>query len=155
MHKIDRLGELHGYAKVTVFDSYGRVKEIGKGYNTLTLEGRAILGDMLIGLTSNSISSMNVGTSDQPASENDVDLIQPALPIERIPIADGGKIRTNLTLSFSVLVASNMYNRPLTIREVGVYFAPIATGKMFARAVITPVTLDLNDAARVDYEIQL
>ncbi|RMF30122.1 MAG: hypothetical protein D6752_04660, partial [Candidatus Nitrosothermus koennekii] len=117
--------------------------------------GRAILGDLLLGLANNTISSMNIGSSNQSPSENDVDLIQPATPIERIPISNGGRLRTNLTLSFSVLVPSNKYDRPLTIREVGVYFDPIADGKMFARAVIDPIVLGVNDSARVDYEIQL
>lgn len=151
---MQRLGDLHGYARVIVFNSKG-VKALSEGSNTLVIEGRAIVGDLLLGLSSNTISSMNVGSSDQIPSENDIDLIQPATPIERIPISVGGKLRTNLTLSFSILIPSTKYDRPLTIKEVGVYFDPIEDGKMFARAVIDPILLDVNDSARVDYEIQL
>ncbi|GIU71512.1 MAG: hypothetical protein KatS3mg003_0991 [Candidatus Nitrosocaldaceae archaeon] len=150
-----RFRDLHGHVKVIVFDGNGMIKSMSKGSNTLVVEGRAILGDLLLGLANNTISSMNIGSSDQSPSENDVDLIQPATPIERIPISNGGRLRTNLTLSFSVLVPSNKYDRPLTIREVGVYFDPITDGKMFARAVIDPIVLNVNDSARVDYEIQL
>ncbi len=147
--------DLHGYVRVIVFDNNNNIVRISEGYNTLVIEGRAILGDLLIGVANNTISAMNVGSSAQLPSENDTDLIQPATPIERIPIGIGGKIRSNLTLSFSVLIPSNKYTRPLTIREVGVYFDPINNGKMFARAVIPDIILNNNESARIDYEIQL
>ncbi len=146
--------DLHGSVQVRVF-SKGNIERISKGYNTLVIEGRAILGDLLIGIVNNTISSMNVGSSSQSPSENDTDLLQPATPLERIPISRGGKIRSNLTLSFSALIPTNKYTRPLTIREVGVYFDPLNNGKMFARAVIPDIILNHNESARIDYEIQL
>ncbi|MEM2760479.1 MAG: hypothetical protein QXU32_11865 [Nitrososphaerales archaeon] len=146
----------YGYATLHVYDRYGRLKRIGEGYNTVMDAGKGELGDLMIGATTSTLNAMNVGTSD--ASPNDstlTDLVSPATPAERLAIASGGRFRTNLLITCSVLIPSNKYTRPFTAKEMAVYFDPTATGKMFARAVITPVTMNAGDSGRMDYEIQL
>jgi hypothetical protein len=145
----------YGHAIVYVHDTDGKVKGIGEGYNMVVDAGKGELGDLMIGIVTNTLNVMNVGTSNQAASASDADLISPASPVERLAIASGGRFRTNLLLTCSVLIPSTKYTRPVTIREIGLYFSPTPNGKLFARAIITAVTLNSGDSARADYEIQL
>jgi hypothetical protein len=145
----------YGRASVYVYDKDGQVKAIGEGYNMVVDAGKGELGDLMIGVVTNTLNVMNVGTSNQAASANDIDLISPASPVERLAITPGARFRTNLLLTCSLLIPSTKYTRPVTIREVGLYFSPTTNGKLFARAIITAVTLYSGDSARVDYEIQL
>jgi hypothetical protein len=146
----------YGHVVLTVYDKFGHLKRVGEGYNLIMDAGKGELGDLMIGVMTNTINNMNVGTSD--ASPNDpslTDLVSAATPVARLAIPSGGRFRTNFLLTFSVLIASNTYTRPFTAKEIAVYFDPNANGKIFARAVITPVTVNSGDTARMDYEIQL
>lgn len=146
----------YGHAVIRVYDKDGKCKAKGEGYNVIMDAGKGELGDLMLAAGTNTINVINVGTSS--ATPNDTtltDLVAPATPVARQQIQTGGRFRTNLLLTFSVLVASGTYTRPVTIQEMAVYFDPLATGKIFARAVITAVILAVGDSARVDYEIQL
>ncbi len=145
----------YGHARITVYDKNGRQKARGEGYNLIVDAGKGELADLMLGIVTNTINNMNIGTSSQAASASDTDLISPATPVQRLAIPSGGRFRTNLLLTFSALASSTIYTRPVTIREIGLFFDPAATGKLFARAVITAVTLTSGDSGRVDYEIQL
>ncbi len=74
---------------------------------------------------------------------------------ERQAISSGGRFRTNLLLTFSVLIPSTKFERPVTVKELLLSFDPRGDGKGFARATITTVTINAGDSARADYEIQL
>jgi hypothetical protein len=74
---------------------------------------------------------------------------------ERQAISSGGRFRTNLLLTFSVLVPSTKFERPVTVKELLLSFDPRGDGKGCARAAITAVTINAGDSARADYEIQL
>lgn len=146
----------YGHAVITVFDKDGRVKAIGEGYNTIMDAGKGELADLMIGIVTNTLNAMNIGTSDATPNDSTLtDLVSPATPVSRLAIASGGRFRTNFLLTCSVLVPSTTYTRPVTIKEMAVYFDPTQTGKIFARATVTAVTLNSGDSARVDYEIQL
>lgn len=145
----------YGHAVLTVYDKNGNIKCRGEGFNLIVDIGKGELGDLMIGETNNRINNMNIGTDGTDTSADMEDLVAPAEPEERLAIASGGRFRTNLILTFSVLIGSEKYNRPVTIREMAIYFDPLATGKMFARAVIDDVTLGEGDAARADYEVAL
>jgi len=146
----------YGHAVLRVYGSDGRLKAKGEGYNTIMNAGKGELADLMIGVVTNTLNAMNVGTSD--ASPNDstlTDLVSPATPVARLSISAGGRFRTNLLITCSVLIPSGQYTRPFTAKEMAVYFDPTANGKIFARAVVTAVTLAVGDSGRVDYEVQL
>lgn len=145
----------YGHAMLTVFDDNGQEKGFGEGYNLVVDAGKGELADLMLGVVTNTINNMNVGTSSQVAAAVDTDLIAPAAPTARLAIPTGGRFRSNLLLTFSVLISSSQYTRPFTAREMGIFFDPAATGKLFARAVITAVTLAVGDTGRMDYEIQV
>lgn len=146
----------YGHAILTVYDKHGNLKAKGEGYNVIVDSGKGGLGDLMLGVTTNTLNNINIGTSDaDPNDTTKTDLVSPATPVERRAIVSGGRFRTNLLLTFSVLIPTSSYTRPVTAKEMGVYFDPNTTGKMFARAVITPVTLNAGDSGRADYEIQL
>jgi hypothetical protein len=108
----------------------------------------------MIGVVANTLNAMNVGTSDATPNDSTLtDLVSPATPVERLAIPSGGRFRTNFLLTCSVLIPSTKYTRPFTAKEIGLYFDPTATGKIFARAIITAVTLNAGDSGRLDYEI--
>jgi len=152
-----RLGIIrrYGHAVLTVYHKDGSISR-GEGYNTIMDAGKGELGDLMIGVVTNTINNMNIGTSDATPNDSTLtDLVSPATPVARLAIPAGGRFRTNLLLTFSVLIPSTQYTRPVTIKEMAIYFDPNATGKIFARATITAVTLAVGDSAREDYEIQL
>lgn len=145
----------YGHATLKVYDKYGRLKRIGEGYNSVVDAGKGELADLMIGAVINTLNAINVGTDGSATTQSMTDLVAAATPVARQAIPSGGRFRSNLLITCSVLIPTSAYTRPVTVREIGLYFDPLATGKMFARAPITAVTLNTGDSGRTDYEIQL
>lgn len=145
----------YGHAILTVYHKDGSISK-GEGYNIIMDTGKGELADLMLGVVANTLNAMNVGTSDATPNDSTLtDLVSPAAPASRLAIPSGGRFRTNLLITLSVLIASGQYTRPFTAKEMAVYFDPTQTGKIFARATITAVTLIAGDSGRMDYEVQL
>lgn len=149
-----RIIRKYGHATLTIYRRDGTVEKT-EGYNDLVDAGLKKIGDMLLGNTTENIIELNVGTNGDATTSSMTDLQSPAAPTERLTIPADGKFRSNKLLTFSVLVPSTKYTRPVIIKEMAIYFSPAGSGDMLARALPTQKTLETGDAARADYEIQL
>lgn len=146
----------YGKATLVIFDENGKEVGRGKGFNTIVDAGLKELGDLLLAVKTNTMNNLNIGTSNDVTNPTlKTDLVAPAAPTERLAILSGGRFRSNKLLTFTHLIPSTKYTRPVTIQEMAIYFDPNTTGTMFARAVISPVTLQTGYSARFDYEISL
>tara|TARA_Y100001938_G_scaffold128710_1_gene182768 strand:+ start:23817 stop:24314 length:498 start_codon:yes stop_codon:yes gene_type:complete len=151
----------HGVFTLKVFDKDGNLKHQQETENIITNAGVYELGDLLIGAHTNTINYLSCGTGTAAPAVGDTDL--------NVTCQQGGsssaaqvrkqvtsRTRTTNTLTFSRLLASGDYDRPATISELGVWFAPQATGDLFARGLLnTTVTLASGDTATLTYGILL
>lgn len=144
----------YGHATLTIYRKDGTIEKT-EGYNSLVDAGLRKTGDLWLGNTTEKIIEGNVGTDGTATVGTETDLNSPATPAERLTIPSEGKFRTNKLMTFSWLIPSTKYTRPVTIKEIMIYFSPAGTGDGLARATPTQKTLETGDAARVDYEIQL
>lgn len=144
----------YGHAVLDVYNSEGKFKQRGEGFNLVVDAGLKALIDVAIAASTNTINNMAFGTSTQAAAAGDTDMIAPATPAQRIIAGAGGRFRTTKLMTISVLIPTTSYTRPITITEMGPTFDPNSNGALFARAVITGVTLNAGDTGRAIYEIQ-
>lgn len=151
----------HGVFEVKVYDSEGNLKSQTKTKNTITTVGVNELGDLVIGAHSNTINYISCGTGTTAPVIGNTDLETTCKQGGSSAAADVRKqvtsrSRTNNTLTFSRNIASSDYDRPATVTEIGVWFAPQATGDLFARGLLAAaVSLGSGDTATITYGILL
>jgi hypothetical protein len=125
--------------------------------NTVVDNGPRGLIDVLIG-QGYQIRNIGIGTgttATNPAVDNDLETPAPeGATTPRLAIPAGGRFRTDKALTISMLIGTTRFDRPVDVTELAIFFDPFTTGDMFARAVITAVTLGVGQAGRFDYEIQ-
>lgn len=143
--------------RIRVYNKLGRLKAKRICKNLVVSDGKGELGDLMLNKTSNRLKNINLGSSSQAPTVSDTDLITPLTPSTRLAADDpGGLVRLNNVITVSVFVLTTQWTRPATVNEIGVFFDPQLTGKLFARALVSPsVTLASGDTARVDYDVTI
>ena len=151
----------HGFFEVQVYDSEGNLKSKTRTENTITNAGVHELGDLVIGAHSNTINYISCGTGTTAPAVGDTDLAttckqggSSAATAVRKQVTS--RSRSSNTLTFSRNIATGDYDRPAVVAEIGVWFAPQASGDLFARGLLSStITLATNDTATVTYGILL
>ena len=151
----------HGVFTLKIFDSDGKLKHEQKTENIITNVGVYELGDLLIGAHTNTINYLSAGTGSTAAAVGNTDLVatctqggsSAATTVRKVVTS---RVRSTNTITFSKFLDTTDYDRPATITELGVWFAPQATGDLFARGILnTAVVLSTGDTATLTYGILL
>ncbi len=159
--KEDMILPNHGVFTLKVFDKDGNLKHEQKTENVITNAGVYELGDLMIGAHTNTINYLSLGTGSTAAAVANTDLVttctqggSSAANVVRKAVTS--RTRSTNTITFSKFIDTTDYDRPATVTELGVWFAPLATGDLFARGLLNaPVTLASGDTATLTYGILL
>lgn len=138
----------YGYFDILVWDKYGNLKDRVKVFNTITTLGINEFVDFLDQTATNKIIQLKVGSGTNNPTKADTILQTEATPAAFISGTHDQP--QSFIHRISGFIGSTDYDRPLTINEIGCFFA--VTNTMFARALLTtPIVLTGVQTATVRY----
>jgi len=148
---------LGGNFTVKVRTKEGDLVTQGNTDNIITDVGIAQLGDVLAAIETTDIDLgfIEPGDSDQDPAVGDTDIISPITPADRLPATAQTRAASSpFEVEISVFINSTKYDRPFTIKEIGIFFTPDETGTLFARGELdTPITVTGTNTVTITYAI--